>query len=381
MAGGFPCGCQVVLVAAWRAVASWTAVQAASALVDAVGKEVAVLPDDGVRPGIVDPAREEVAVALRTSPNSASALMRRARDLAAFPEAAALADEGILPLRTVEGVCEQASRLSAQDASAVIAEWCSRVRGRSAGRSPMTGQAAMRCARRLIIAAPSYEEARKETQARRRVELWPGVDGSATLAAVLPEVIALRIHRRLTAIANGLDDPDDTRGVDAKRADVLADVLLGVQESRCTGVEVNVTIPVEAVLGLAQGLAEIPGLGPVPAESARALAADGVWRAWLTRADGTVVKTSTDTYRPTAGMARLIRAREPECRMAGCTQRAERCDLDHAVPWPAPTSVSNMGPLCRRHHILKTHYDWKMIPEEEVWRTPAGAELPFGAAA
>lgn len=84
-APGFPCGCQVVLVAAWRAVTGWTAARSAQALAGAVGREPVALRADGARPGIVDPAREEVAVALRLAPGSAASAMRRARALAAFP--------------------------------------------------------------------------------------------------------------------------------------------------------------------------------------------------------------------------------------------------------------------------------------------------------
>ena len=129
------------------------------------------------------------------------------------------------------------------------------------------------------------------------MELWSSGDGTATLAAVLPEETALRIHRRLTAMAHGLDDPADGRCMDAKRADLLADILLGEAVSRCSGVEVNVTVPLASLLGLTDEPAEIPGLGPVPAEAARALAADGSWRAWLTGADGAVVKTSPEGSR------------------------------------------------------------------------------------
>jgi hypothetical protein len=377
---GFPCGCQIVLAAAWQAIASWVAVQASGALVDAVGPEPVVLPDKAVRPGIADPAGEEVAVALRLAPRSAAALIAGARDLVRFPEAAALAATGAVPLRAVQRVCAEASRLSPGDASDVVGQWVAKVGTRVRGRRPMTGPAAVRAARRLILAAPSHAAARKRARAERRVELWPGQDGTATLAAVLPEEVALRVHRRLTAMARGLDDPDDARPIDAKRADLFADLLLGSAVSEATGVEVNVTVPLASLLGLTDEPAEVAGLGPVPAEVARTLAADATWRAWLTRADGTVVKTSTDGYRPSAALARLVRAREPYCRMPGCARPADQCDLDHAVPWPAgPTTASNLGPLCRRHHQLKTHYGWELDPELQVWRTPAGAEAGYAA--
>jgi hypothetical protein len=378
---GHPCGCQLVLAAAWQAITAWTSVRAAAVLADAAGQRPVVVPGDGAAPGITDPAREEVAAALRTSPRSAACLIAAARDLAAFPEAAALAADGALPLRAVHRVCAEAGKLDPGDAADTVAAWAGKVRKRAAGRRPMTAQGAVRAARRLILAAPSHARARARARADRRVELWNADDGTATLTAVLPEETALRIHRRLTAMARSLHDPADPRGTDAKRADLLADLLLGRATSQCSGVEVNVTVPLTTLLGLTDQPAEIPGLGPVPADIARALAADATWRAWLTGTDGAVVKTSPNTYRPTASLARLIRAREPACRMPGCTTPAQRCDLDHAVPWPqGPTTETNLGPLCQRHHTLKTHYGWNLIPETQIWRTPAGAQHHYAAA-
>ena len=117
------------------------------------------------------------------------------------------------------------------------------------------------------------------------------------------------------------------------------------------------------------------GLGPIPASTARELAADGRWRAWITESAGTITATSSRTYRPGAALARLIRAREPYCRMPGCRTPASRCDLDHTIAWPeGETTIENLGPLCRRHHVMKTHYGWRLEPQP-----PPGATLRPGA--
>lgn len=262
-----------------------------------------------------------------------------------------------------------------------MAQWCRRVRERLRGRRPMNAVGAARCANRLILAAPSYREVRHRARKGRRVEVWGNGDGTATLSAVLPEECAHRVHQRLGAIARGLDDPADDRSMDARRADVLVDVLLGTMLSQASGVEVSVRIPAASLLGLADEPAEVPGLGPIPADVARALAADARWRAWITGADGTVVATSSTTYRPSAELARLVRARDKECRMPGCCAPAEACDLDHVTPWPrGQTSAANLGPLCRRHHIMKTHYGWDLDGQAGTWRTPAGAEVAIAAA-
>jgi hypothetical protein len=192
----------------------------------------------------------------------------------------------------------------------------------------------------------------------------------ATLIADLAATDAHRIHRRLSAIAAGLADPADTRTRDQVRADVLVDILLGGDTSPSAGTrpEISVVMSLDDVLGVTDQPAHIPGHGLIPADLARSLAADATWRAWITDATGAVVATGVSGYAPSAAIARLVRAREPECRMPGCRQPANRCDLDHAVAYPAgPTSPTNLGPLCRRHHVLKTHMGWALEPR------PAGA--------
>ena len=131
--------------------------------------------------------------------------------------------------------------------------------------------------------------------------------------------------------------------------------------------EIHVVVDVHTLLGLANDPAHVHGMGPIPAQVARELAADGRWRLLVTDpASGQVAATSARTYTPTAGLARLIRAREPVCRMPGCARQAVNCDLDHTQPWPQPpgTTESNLGPLCRRCHNLKTHHGFHLHNRE-----------------
>jgi Domain of unknown function (DUF222) len=217
--------------------------------------------------------------------------------------------------------------------------------------------------------------------------------------------VAARITNRLSAIALGLDDPRDDRSLTQKRADVFIDLLLDPVRGPTTehphstgqphstestvvagrGEEVAVVITLESLLAATDDPACLPGGLPVPADVARALAADRRWRAWVTRADGTVVATSPTTYRPSPAVARLVRAREPYCRMPGC--RSQATDLDHTIPFPRGATVpDNLGGLCRRHHNLKTHHEWRLNNGTDgsyTWTSPAGLsptdrpDLPF----
>ncbi|MEI2717228.1 MAG: hypothetical protein V9E98_09570 [Candidatus Nanopelagicales bacterium] len=143
--------------------------------------------------------------------------------------------------------------------------------------------------------------------------------------------------------------------------------------------EVAVVIDAATLLALADHAGEIPGCGPIPAEIARELAADRKWRWWITEpTTAHVTATSARTYTPSAALARLIRAREPYCRMPGCRAPAHRCDLDHTVPWPdGDTTADNLGPVCRRHHNLKTHRHWKLTNNGPHGHSP-DSDRPYG---
>jgi hypothetical protein len=238
----------------------------------------------------------------------------------------------------------------------------------------------------------------------------PDRNGMAVLLADLDETDAHRIHRRLTAIARGLTGDGESRTCDQLRADVLVDLILhppgraagtpgtvGSRGSRAdepqsvapdgpvgaSGVpasgrpEIQVVVSLETLLGISEDPAEIPGMGPIPADLARTLAAEGTWRAWVVDASGAVVSTGSRGYVPSVTVARAVRAREPLCRMPGCRQPSLRCDLDHTIPYPrGATSPANLGPLCRRHHVLKTHAGWQLEPDPHPDRVPHPDQVP-----
>ncbi|MGQ7788566.1 HNH endonuclease signature motif containing protein [Nesterenkonia sp. K-15-9-6] len=65
--------------------------------------------------------------------------------------------------------------------------------------------------------------------------------------------------------------------------------------------------------------------------------------------------TYTGRYAP-ARLRDAIIFRDGVCQAPGCIIPAQRCDLDHRLPYPAgPTSGTNLQALCRRHHRIKSH--------------------------
>jgi hypothetical protein len=395
---GWPCACQVIIAAAWEACAAWVAAGAARALVDAAGPTPVQHAIDRGRV-IEEPAREELAVALRSSPAAMQGRIGAARSITAHPPLLALVESAAITAWAGRLVTDHLVGLDQAQAERVVAEVAARVHARLAsGRRPWHSGEVNRQARaaRLRICPEQEQAARVRAFAHRRVVVHPGSEGMATLIAELAEVDARRIHRRLTGIAEALeqaaraDGGTEPRTRDQLRADAFVDVVLAAapqagatepprpagsgtvgsdaSEGDAAGTavprpEINVVLPWTVLLGLADDPAEVPGLGPIPADLARELAADGTWRAWVADANGAITATGSRGYVPSEAVARAVRAREPHCRFPGCRQPASRCDLDHAIPWPrGSTKVENLGPLCRRHHNLKTHLGWGLDP-------------------
>ena len=81
-------------------------------------------------------------------------------------------------------------------------------------------------------------------------------------------------------------------------------------------------------------------------------------------------------YRPSAQLAEFVRMRDLFCRAPGCDVPADRCDIDHTIPYPdGPTHPSNLKCLCRTHHLMKTFDGWQdtQLPDATViWTSPSG---------
>jgi hypothetical protein len=157
---------------------------------------------------------------------------------------------------------------------------------------------------------------------------------------------------------------------------------------------VRVTIPATALLGLDNAPGELAGFGPVPAETARIIAADATWQRLLTDpVTGILTDYSTTAYQPGKTLRGAIEARDVTCTFLCCDTPAERSDLDHIQPFDhdhkntntttgskatgrGQTNANNLHALCRKHHLLKTHADWNIVRDPHtgitIWTTPTG---------
>lgn len=191
-------------------------------------------------------------------------------------------------------------------------------------------------------------------------------DGFSWLHAMLTTADAVRVDESLTHQAKLL--PSDSRTIDHKRADLLADLLLGRDGSGTGGTQTHragaviaITIP---AISLA-GVTDEPGVSfdgqfALPANLIRDLAAEPgtLFHRVITDPLGHILDVTELGRFPSAKLRIAVQARDGTCQVATCSRPATDCDLDHEEPHPrGPTSGDNLQPLCRKHHRMKTHLD------------------------
>ncbi len=338
-------------------------------------------------------AAHELGAALDLSPRSAGNLVHLALDLARLPVTRAALAEGLVDLPKARMVAETLRVLDPGAAREVEARAVPTAAGRTWAQLHDTLRRAV-----VRVDPAAAAERRRRSLTDRRAERFPLPDGMAGLTWTDAAETVDSFWTWLTATAEAARGPGDARTLDQTRADVLGDLgRLGLDEdtthpdlpdgpdhsdgpdhpdgpdARPSGrgrpgrlpvrhgrrPHVQVVVGVGTLLELDDSPGELVGYGPVTADVARRIAAEGTWRRVL--ADprtGRFDEMSASTYEPPQDLRDHVLGRDRTCRGPGCRMPASRCDLDHRVPHPrGPTSPDNLYAACRGFHEDKTLTD------------------------
>ncbi|WP_029109049.1 HNH endonuclease signature motif containing protein [Mycobacterium sp. URHD0025] len=263
------------------------------------------------------------------------------------------------------------------------------------------------------------------------VQIDPGSPGRATLWANVDAVDAAALDQRLDAVANTVCD-NDPRTHAQRRAAAIGPVARMEAQLRClcglpdcaatqkraaaNAAVVHVLAERATVDGTSTNPGYLPGHGILPAHRVRDMVgsaklkplhvpAETAKRTPPTEADEpselsepaepsepTASPEPTELgepgYRPSVGLSEFIQWRDLTCRFPGCDAPAQRCDVDHSVPYPlGPTHPSNNKLYCRAHHLLKTFsagWSDRQLPDGTIeFTAPTGHTYitePHGAA-
>jgi hypothetical protein len=131
------------------------------------------------------------------------------------------------------------------------------------------------------------------------------------------------------------------------------DCPAAVERKAVAGAVIHVLAEQATLDGTGDAPGYLPGFGLLPADSVRELAEGAKLKPLVVPTEA----TPEPGYRPSGVLAAFVRWRDLTCRWPGCDAPAERCDIDHTVPYPAGvTHASDLKAYCRTHHLIKTFY-------------------------
>jgi hypothetical protein len=254
-----------------------------------------------------------------------------------------------------------------------------------------------RKARDLVTAAdPAGARARRRKAAEQDhgVFLNPLEPGTSEIRAVMPTAYAEAVYQavRMLAKDSRFETADGCVTKGQRQAAALVALTLGdpgsvaevtgpVHEAKIN-VHVSVLVPIETITSASDACGRI-GNTPATADEVRDLIAaaalkSSTIRRFVTDETGCILDAGRKHYLASDIQKLVIRLRDGYCRFPGCNAPAERCEVDHVVPYDAggPTDLWDLGPLCKFHHQMKTGGYWHIIASHRNgtcrWRSPLG---------
>lgn len=350
----------------------------------------------------------EVAAALRITEHAAGALIALAEAVVQrYPAVLASLERAGVTERHVEILVAALDELEPDLRADLLPQVLAAAEEEPVGTFRRTARAMVDAARAVTLA-----ERHEEALTRRRVALELVDDGMAWLHMYVPAVEAHAIFGRVTAMGKAIlasetesvvdgdqappiEGQHAARTLDQIRADVASDLLIDgttlVHSDEARGIRASVVVTVPALALLAendadrhaQGLspALVEGIGPIPLAQARELCGgESSWMRVLTHPEtGIVLSVGRDQYRPPPSLRKLVKWRADRCMAPGCGVPASRCEVDHTVAWEhgGGTSLSNLAPICKGHHMVKHHGGWRVRQVVGSggaleWTSPAG---------
>ena len=239
---------------------------------------------------------------------------------------------------------------------------------------------------RKVKDATDDERARlRRLHERRYARTWLEADGCVRLDArfapeagvqVLAAVDAAKDRIFRSARRAGRREPHS-----AYMADAVAELIIAGTGGGSAGPKALVKVVVDhdvLVSGVATATStcHVPGVGPIPAATAQALAQDAILHVLVRKGGDVVAVTSAERTIPKR-LREALEVRDPTCVVVGCDED-RRLEIDHVNPMAnhGRTELKNLARLCHHHHFLKTCCGYRLTGGPGGWRwvTPSDLE-------
>jgi hypothetical protein len=334
-------------------------------------------------------AAAEVAAAMTVGQRRASAQMRIALALRdPLPRVAALYMQGTLSSRVVSAITWRTQLVEDADALALID---AALAEGATNWGPLSEDRLDQAIDAWILRFDPAAVRRSESSTRSRDFSIGDLDDPAETTSVWGRLLATDaavLKRRIAQMVQGVCD-NDPRTMGERRSDAVGAIVTGSFHLACqcgsktcpagdapssSDVVIRVlaeqsTIDAATAIDAATGSVDGASRAQSPAAAAvtpppALIVGEGIvptpLLAQLIRGGAKVRPITMPSvepephYRPSAELAEFVRMRDLYCRAHGCDVPADRCDIDHTVPYPmGPTHASNLKCLCRTNHMLR----------------------------
>lgn len=220
---------QVERIGAWEKLISWAQARQMAEMVDLVSRAESCPPPRYSPEQAEESARSEIRLMLTLTAGSTGFRVEDARTLIErFPATHRALERGSITLPKARIISDECAELDPEHAAAAEAAVLPKAPGRT------TGQLRAVLRREILRVDPAAAERRHRRKRRERgVTLFPERDGMATLSANLPAAEAVGAYAVLDEHARRCGTHDE-RSMDARRADVLVDLVLADTGSATT---------------------------------------------------------------------------------------------------------------------------------------------------
>ena len=316
--------------------------------------------------------------ASKCSQREADKRARRADALAVLPSAADALAAGTITAEHVDTLARAAEAVSAEAVEA--SDLLTKAKCRPAD---LLGRDVRDWTRRRQSQADLEQRQARMVTARRCV-IFEADNAMTVLHAELDPVTGAKIRaaidtatERLYRNDGGRAGAGDVRTPEQRRADALTE-LLTEGASRSGPVRTQMI-----VIAHADGTAEIPGLGPIPATELDKLACTSDLFGIVFGTDGQPLWHGTRVRLADDNQWRALIARDGGCVI--CNAHPSKCEAHHVVfhgpPTNGGTDIDNLALVCRHeHHLIHDHsYQLQKRPDG-TWELAAPAQPRAGPA-
>jgi len=324
----------------------------------------------------------ELAVALRIPLGAAHGELHRSRRLAFLPGTRALYDQGLITRKHVAKIVGGTGHLTRDECRQVEALVLEDAEHRS------VRDIARRLRRAVARIHPrKAKERHEQAAATSDVSFEPIEDGMGWISSTMPLLDAATCKTAYDHYALAKKKSGDPRPMGVLRAEAQRVFSESYLTGQLTGtvpthhgrpVEIHVAVTPEALLGMSDTPAEVPGVGTVPIDVVRDMIRDAKIR-WLTISGdtGRLLDRNPKSWRIPASVHAFADTAFPTSVGPHSTVPAARCDGEHLIAAPEGlTTEDNIVPMDRGWHVPKTHADGMRVkrrPDGRIeWTTPLG---------